>query len=207
MSAIILAGGGGRRLGMPKPLVELHGRPLISYVLEAALKVAEEIIVVSGRGVSKALRDILPGDVELLEDLEEGYGPLMGLYTGLTAAHKPYALALPCDSPLLRVEVLRHLLERVEGFDAAIPRWPNGYLEPLHAAYRVETSLRACRESLMEGRRELRAILRHLNRVLYISTEELRALDPQLQTFHNINTPEELERIEEIIAVGDGDPL
>ncbi len=207
MSAIILAGGGGRRLGRPKPLVELQGRPLISYAVEAALKVADEIIVVSGREASKALRGILPGGVELLEDLEEGYGPLMGLYTGLTAAHRSYALALPCDSPLLRVEVLRRLLERVEGFDAAIPRWPNGYLEPLHAAYRVETSLKACRESLMEGRRELRAILRHLNRVLYISTEELRALDPQLQTFYNINTPEELVRIEEIMAVRDGDPL
>ena len=31
----ILAGGGGRRIGGDKAIVELHGRPLISYPLEA----------------------------------------------------------------------------------------------------------------------------------------------------------------------------
>jgi molybdopterin-guanine dinucleotide biosynthesis protein A len=30
----ILAGGGGRRIGGDKAIVELHGRPLISYPLE-----------------------------------------------------------------------------------------------------------------------------------------------------------------------------
>lgn len=207
MAAIILAGGGGRRLGRPKPLVELHGRPLITYVLKTAMEVVDEIIVVAGVGASKALRKLMPERGELLEDLEGGLGPLMGIYTGLRSVRKPYALILPCDAPLLNVDILRYLLEAVRGYDAAVPRWPNGYLEPLHAAYRVEAALKAAEEALEEGRLEVRGLLDKLDRVLYVSTEELRILDPELHTFYNINTPEELERIEEIMAVREGNPL
>ncbi len=198
MAAVILAGGGGRRLGRPKPLVELHGKTLIAYVIEAAMEIVDEIIVVAGVGASKALRALIPKEVELLEDLERGLGPLMGIYTGLRAVRKPYALILPCDAPLLNVDILRYLLEAVKGYDAAVPRWPNGYLEPLHAAYRVEAALRAAEKALEEGRLEVRGLLERLDRVLYISTEELRTMDPELHTFYNINTPEELEEAEEI---------
>lgn len=207
MAAIILAGGGGRRLGGPKPLVELHGRPLITYVLKAAMEVVDEIIVVAGVGASKALRKLMPERGKLLEDLEEGRGPLMGIYTGLRSVRNPYALILPCDAPLLNVDILRYLLEVVKGYDTAVPRWPNGYLEPLHATYRVETALKAAEEALKEGRLEVRGLLERLNRVLYVSTEELRILDPELHTFYNINTPEELERAEEIMAMREGNAL
>jgi len=207
MAAVILAGGGGRRLGKPKPVVEIHGKPLIAYVLEAAMEIVDEIIIVAGVGASKALKALIPKEVELLEDLERGLGPLMGIYTGLRAVRKLYALILPCDAPLLNVDILRYLLEVVRGYDAAVPRWPNGYLEPLHAAYRVEAALRAAEKALEEGRLEVRGLLERLDRVLYISTEELRNLDPELHTFYNINTLEELERIEEIMAVREGNPL
>ncbi|KYH38819.1 MAG: molybdopterin-guanine dinucleotide biosynthesis protein A [Candidatus Bathyarchaeota archaeon B23] len=199
MAAVILAGGGGERLGRPKPLVELGGRPLIAYALEAALEVVDEVVVVASKGTSTVLRGMLPRGVEVVEDLEGGRGPLMGLYTGLRAVGVHYALVLPCDSPLLNIDVLRYLLERAEGFDAAVPRWPNGYIEPLHSVYRVEPSLRACGEALESGGLEVRGLLERLEGVLYVPTEELRALDPGLHTFFNVNTPEELEEAEHIL--------
>lgn len=199
MAAIVLAGGGGRRLGRPKPLVRLEGRPLIGYVLEAVLETVERVVVVVSRDISSEVEEELPRGVEVVEDMQEGRGPLMGLYTGFRALKSRYALVLPCDSPFLNIDLLRHLLDRAEGFDAAVPRWPNGYLEPLHSAYRVETSLRACRGALETGRSNVRGLLEGLNKVLYISTESLRAYDPKLHTFYNINTPEDLEMAERIL--------
>jgi molybdopterin-guanine dinucleotide biosynthesis protein A len=179
--------------------VELGGKALIEYVLEAALEVVDEAVVVASRGAFKALREVLPRGVEILEDLEEGVGPLMGLYTGLKTLRSPYALILPCDSPFPNTDVLQYLLDKAEGFDAAVPRWPNGYLEPLHSVYRVEPSLKACERALERGRSKVRSLLEELERVLYVSTEELRSLDPALYTFHNINTQEELEEAERIL--------
>jgi UDP-N-acetylglucosamine diphosphorylase / glucose-1-phosphate thymidylyltransferase / UDP-N-acetylgalactosamine diphosphorylase / glucosamine-1-phosphate N-acetyltransferase / galactosamine-1-phosphate N-acetyltransferase len=53
MKAIILAAGAGKRMGAltlehPKPLIEVAGRPLISYVFDALPNTVNEVIVVLG---------------------------------------------------------------------------------------------------------------------------------------------------------------
>jgi molybdopterin-guanine dinucleotide biosynthesis protein A len=41
----------------------------------------------------------------------------------------------------------------------------------------------------------MKSMIRNLKKINYISTEILRQWDPKLQTFINVNTPEELKKI------------
>ena len=64
-------------------------------------------------------------------------------------------------------------------------------IEPLHAVYRKQPLL-----DYLESHEHLsmRAMVRSMN-ARYLSIDEIRALDPDLRTFTNINRPEDLERI------------
>ena len=75
-----------------------------------------------------------------------------------------------------------------------IPRWPNGYIEPLHAVYQTKLALEAAENALTEGKLKVRALIEKLQGVRYISTIAIQQLDPELLTFFNINTPADLNK-------------
>ncbi len=204
ISVIILAGGQGSRLGLagvPKALVELCGKPMISYVLDVASLLSRDVVVVvSSREQEDALLNSgALGDARLVVD-DAGLGPpcpLLGLVSGLSAVKEPLALALTCDVPFASRDVLAFLADVVSFMNAAVPRWPNGYVEPLQAVYRVGAALEAGKQVLKAGEDlSMRAFLRALGRVRYISTRVLEQLDPGLNTFLNVNTPSDLRRAE-----------
>lgn len=199
-SAIILAGGPSRRFGSDKSLSLLLNKPLIKYVLDAVNNFVEEKIVVVSSGITKeTLARVLGSDVKIAVDKREVQSPLVGALTGFGEANGEYALLLSCDTPLVSKEVLALLLELCINKNAAIPRWPNGYIEPLHAAYRVQPALEAAEKALNEGRLEMRAMIEKLRGVRYISTMVLKLFDPELRMFLNVNTPLDLKRAEQIL--------
>jgi molybdopterin-guanine dinucleotide biosynthesis protein A len=89
----------------------------------------------------------------------------------------------------------------VSGADAAIPRWNAGYIEPLEAVYRVTTTLKAARETLALSGPPLRVMISKLTQVVYVSVEdEIGRVNPNLQTFFNVNTKEDMDRAEELYS-------
>lgn len=84
------------------------------------------------------------------------------------------------------------MFDRARGADAAIPQWPNGYIEPLHAVYKVSPALSAAEKAMGEGRLTIRAMIAGLGKVVYVGTDELRRFDPELSTFFNINSQKDL---------------
>ncbi|RLI34082.1 hypothetical protein DRO56_00060 [Candidatus Bathyarchaeota archaeon] len=201
IGTLILAGGRGDRIGKKKPLLNLGNRSLISYVIEVALEFSDEIYVVINRGDDiEGFRDRLPSRVEVVRDITRGKGPLVGIYSGLRHLRSGYSAVLPCDSPFVKVDVMRLLMEKAEGFDAAIPLWPNGYIEPLHSVYRVEAALRAAEEAIGEGELRVQNMVERLGRVAYIPVEEFKRFDPGLLTFFNINTPADLRNAEKLLS-------
>jgi len=193
--AVILSGGKGRRIGAPKAFIKLNGEPLILHVLEKVKKEVGEIIVVIDRDDDpSSYASILPSGVLIVKDYMAGIGPLAGIFTGMQNLKTEYAVVLPCDTPFVKESVIKFLFDVASGVDAAVPRWPNRYIEPLQAVYRVVSSLRAARRALEEGERRVYGMIKRLGKVLYISVEELRRLDPDLLTFFNVNTEGNLER-------------
>ena len=110
-----------------------------------------------------------------------------------------YSLLLPCDTPFVLNQIVSLLLELCSKKDAAIPRWPNGYLEPLQAAYNTKSALTAANKALKDNKLNMRSMISHLGNVRYISTSVLRRLDPELKTFFNINTPKDLKKAEHLL--------
>jgi len=197
--ALILAGGKSKRIKENKALIRLGDKPLLLYVIEKIRELTQETVVVVGKNDNLAdYRSFLPPSVTILKDTVTGMGPLAGILTGMQNMRSEYAVVLPCDSPFIKREVLTYLFRMVQGADAAIPRWPNGNIEPLHAVYRVSAAIPAAKAALERRELFILDMIKRLNRVVYVDTEEIRKIDEELMTFFNINTQEDLIAAEKI---------
>lgn len=190
---MILAGGSSSRLGAEKSLLEFEGRPLLCWTVELLAEAADEVIVVARDEChASGLGELVPGAV-LAWDSVPGFGPVAGLDAGMRCARGRLVFAAGCDLPFLNlnvVERLFELFEQNEGCEAVVPA-RGGWMEPLHAVYDRERMLLACERALARGERRIAAPLREL-RVNCVPVELLHPQDPQLLTFFNLNTPQDL---------------
>lgn len=199
-SAIILAGGGSSRMKRDKGLVELEGEPLATHVIRRVSGLVDEVLLVVGSEEQRTLYSVeMAGNAEVLVDVYGDGSPLVGALTGFMRARGGYALVTGCDIPFISREAVRLLFEEGEGFDGAVFQWPNGWVEPLLAVYRVEPSLRVAEELYMAGNLRLRMILLELPRVKMIPIEALKKIDPDLLTLHDVDDENSLREAEKIL--------
>jgi molybdopterin-guanine dinucleotide biosynthesis protein A len=200
MSAIVVAGGVSKRFGQDKALVKLADKPLVSYVVDKAISVVDDLIVVVNSETQKRkIAEILNEKASIMVDHVNVHTPLVGALTGFEAAQAEYAILLACDTPFLSPKILSLLLEVSANRSAAIPRWPNGNIEPLHASYHTPTAAKAAKTAIENGKFDMRAMVNNVRNVRYISTMVLRQLDPKLMTFFNVNSPNDLKQAEAIM--------
>ena len=202
-AAIVLAGGFSKRFGQDKGLVSLAGKPLVAHVLERISEAVDEVlVVVSSESQKTAYSMVVPNGNRILVDDEKARSPLVGALTGFSNTPAQYSLLLPCDTPFVSRNVVDLLFETCAGVDAAVPRWPNDYIEPLQAVYRTSSALEATRQALR--REELRPLnmIRLLRKVRYLSTLVIQQLDPHLTTFFNVNTLLDLAKAEKMMQKG-----
>lgn len=196
-AVIILAGGLSSRFGQDKCMKELGGRPLITHVLDRIASLGNELIVVVG---SEAQRNKLPHAVltrtKTVVDKYSDHSPLVGALTGFENAQSDLALLLPCDAAFVSRDIASLLLDLCADRNAVIPRWPDGKIEPLQAAYNTKCAAIAAEAALKEGRLDMRGMIAHLRRVRYVSTLVLQQFDHKLDTFLNINTVQDWKRAE-----------
>ena len=185
-AAIVLAGGGSRRMGRPKALLDWHGTPLVHHVAAILASVCDPVVVVAAPGDELPL----PEGVERTEDAVEGRGPLEGVAAGMRAVGgRAGAVFLAAtDLPLLHPDVVTQLVAALPGYDAAVPVVA-GHDQTLAAAYDARTLLRA-RELLAAGRPRIAALLDGA-RVARIPATGLSHPD----AVRNANTPEEYARL------------
>jgi molybdopterin-guanine dinucleotide biosynthesis protein A len=65
-------------------------------------------------------------------------------------------------------------------------------LEPLHAVYRRETTIRAAKVAIQRRKGAIMYVVDQLQ-ANYVPKDEIRAIDPDLCTFVNINNLEDIE--------------
>jgi molybdopterin-guanine dinucleotide biosynthesis protein A len=194
-SAIILAGGSSTRFNTDKGVLELDGKPLLNHVVDAVEGLVEEVIVVTNtQARSDTYAKLVSEEVRFVVDVRESKGPLIGALTGFEEAKGEYSVLLPFDSPFVSKEVLSLLFECCVGKAAAVPRWTNQDIEPLHAVYRTKQALVAAEEALAENELDVQAMVERLRGVRYISTMVIEQLDPDYKTFFNVNTPLDLKK-------------
>ena len=190
MIGAILAGGRGKRFGGDKLLYRVNGRPLILHTIERLEKAREidEIVLIASEENAGRLGEL--GYRVLVDELL--IGPIGGVYTALSLGS---AFVVAGDMPLLVPEFVDFIISlfRESGKIACVPRWKNGYLEPLHAAYS-----RAFREILEEkiktGNYALNRAIREAN-PCYLSIESLP--EEWRESFFNVNTRGDLEKVKQ----------
>lgn len=190
-SAVILAGGQARRAnGKEKYFFMYRGATFIERLIGSLSEVTDEIVIVARDPAQCARFNEIRG-ITCTCDIRQGIGPVGGLHAGALAAHGEFLFVSACDMPCISPDVVRHLFDTIGSHEAAIPRWNEKMLEPLHAVYRREALLGYLRSHTSLS---LRAIVQSLD-TQYVPVDELRPFDPDLRTFTNINKLEELEHI------------
>ncbi len=196
-TGVILAGGKGRRLNCPKPLLDLTGRPLIEDMLEKQSALFRDILIVVDQEESDL--GIYAGEhVRIVPDLVRGKGPLGGIFSALEAASGEFIFAMACDMPFACMDLARLMMERAPGHQAVVPR-QDGLIEPLFAIYRRDilpiVVARIERDDL-----KIHELLDVLD-VTYVD-EEVKAYDPAGLCFFNINTEDDLAKARRLLKSG-----
>lgn len=193
-SALILAGGMGSRLGYrEKALIDINGRPVIELIIERLEKIVDSIIIsVRDRAQGELLEATLSRGYRFAYDDHRNMGPISGILSGLSECQDEYCFILACDMPFINADVVGLLFKRCESYDAAIPRWEDGFIEPLHAVYRCMPMIQETRKAIERGEKIILAPVFGMN-VNYVPVDEIRKLDTDLRTFININTDEDIQ--------------
>ncbi|MBK8942763.1 MAG: molybdenum cofactor guanylyltransferase [Polyangiaceae bacterium] len=195
LGAVLLVGGGSSRMGRDKALIEIDGEALVRRAAHVLGAVAGAGVVVVA-ATAQQLPDLGPG-VQVVRDAARLQGPLAALAQGVRALPPSATRFVACatDLPRLHASVARRLVELLAQHDAAVPEIA-GYPQPLAAAYARRAG--AVAESpVAEGERSMRALVSRLDARVVTPAELLAdgdvvASDPQLSSFLDVDTPEEL---------------
>jgi molybdopterin-guanine dinucleotide biosynthesis protein A len=195
LTGAILSGGRSIRMGHEKGLTLLGGEPFILHVRRAMEGLIDEVIVSVAKGMTKTYAEALGEPFIIVEDETPGLGPLGGIIPVLSCAKSPYVLFSPCDTPFLSPKVCKLVVSSVQGADGAVPKTGKTHYEPLHGIYMRQPGLTAFTEAVSEGDGSPQYAYDKLD-LSFIPVEKLREVDPELESFWNINTPKDLELAE-----------
>ena len=177
---LVLAGGDSRRMGRPKPWIEVGDTVLLRYVVERLASAFSEVVVSFGE--PEQMEQHVP--YRVVFDRKRSAGPLAGLEAGLLAARNDVLFAVACDMPYVTQSVVELAVAAARSCDAAIPRH-DGLFEPVCGAYR-KTALPTIVGALDAGNFVAHDV------VEYMDVTWLEGLDPE--QFESLNTPADLER-------------
>ena len=195
VTGIILAGGKSLRLGRNKAMETIGGVPLIERVINSLTPITNKLILVTGKD-NKSFSSIK--SVEIVADIHPDKGPLSGIYTGLYYSGNLTNIVVACDMPFLNTELLEHMTKLLPSFDAIVPRWPNGQIEALYAAYSI-SCLPAIRKNLENNQFSVNAFLKKMH-VLHLNKRGFSKFDPDLLSFFNINTQADVDLANKLVA-------
>ena len=189
ITGIILAGGKNLRMGKNKAFLEVNGERIIDRVKNLFRELFDEVLL-----VTNSLPDYLDLNLRMVVDLHPGKGALGGIYTGLFHASHSHAFVAACDMPFLNKDLIRHLIDLSPGYALVIPKTEDGW-QPLHAIY-SQKCLPFMEDLIRQDNLKIIDFF-HQVKKREVPTEEILPFDPNLASFLNVNTPEELARIKE----------
>ena len=180
ITAVILAGGQGRRMGgQDKGLIEFDGQPLVAILIDRLEPQISNIMINANRNRERYLAFGYPVVSDQLDDYQ---GPLAGVACAMNAVDTDFILTLPCDGPLLASDyVTRFIASQVQTGAPICVADDGERLQPVHALIRIDllSSLNAYLDS---GDRKIdRWYAMHD----FVHTDFSDCVD----MFRNINTP------------------
>jgi molybdenum cofactor guanylyltransferase len=187
-SAIILAGGQSSRMGRPKAELPFGGGTMLDYIVAEMMRVFEDLVVAVAEPTLFAWEGY---GARSIEDRASFRGPVAALEHALRKIEHDRAFVCSCDVPFINGDLARRLCDILGDNDLLIPH-VDGKLQMLHAVYRKE-----CAKTLASMRKNGETRLHQIVNVAkarIVPEAEIRALDPELLSFFNVNTLEDYQR-------------
>ncbi len=195
VTGLVLAGGRARRMGgIDKGFVDLAGRPLIEWILNALSPQTHSLLINANRSQDEYARY---GYTVITDELGGYCGPLAGMAAGLRSCKTAYLVTCPCDSPLLPVDLVSRLYRQLQQEHAELAVAHNGErLQPVFALLSCSllTSLNEYLHN--DGRKIDRWYDQHVMTVVDFSDRP--------EAFLNINTPEDVTDLAARLESGPG---
>jgi molybdopterin-guanine dinucleotide biosynthesis protein A len=194
VTGVLLAGGKSRRMGEDKRYLVVGEQTLLERGLGVLRSMFHEVLVVIAQ--DSAPLDI---DARVVRDLVPDCGSLGGIYTGLIQATSPYIFTVACDMPFLNQAVITQFTTRRDTADIVMARLATR-LHPMHALY-GKGCLPAMEQMIVARQLKIQELVSHASlRVQYVTEADLLSIDPSWRSFHNVNTPEDLEAACSLLA-------
>ena len=191
VGGIVLCGGRSSRMGRPKLALPFGSELMLPRVVRILSEVVSPVVVVAAPD-----QDVppLPNEVRVVRDEQEYLGPLAGMVAGFGAlgGEVDAAYVSSCDVPLLLPEFIREMIRRLGLHELSVPR-EGDFHHPLAAVYRTSL-LDRVRQLVSENRLRPLFLIQQSDSV-EVPVDELRGVDPQLQSLRNVNRPEDYETV------------
>jgi molybdopterin-guanine dinucleotide biosynthesis protein A len=187
----VLAGGESSRMGRPKPVVELGGRPLILHPLGAIAAAGLEPAV-----VAKPDTELPDLDCVVLREPPEPRHPLLGVVTALRESAGRPVVSVPCDLPFVPGALVGWLAAQN---DPLVVCEGDGRLQPLLGRFEpsLEVELGAAVEAGTSSRDAVRALGARV-----LPEAELSNFGPPERLLFNVNDPSDLAEAERMMLRG-----
>ena len=194
-TGVILSGGLNTRFnGQNKAFVCVGQRRILDRLYDIFSDLFAEVILVTNHPLQ-----FIDWDLTIVTDIFSVRSSLTGIHAGLFYMQNPFAFFSACDTPFLKRELVKSLVEQIENnTDIIMPETAAGF-EPLCAIY-SKRCLKQAEQHLKENKFKIQWAFRG-HRIKYIPESVLLQKDPELISFFNINTPQDLVRAEELIAM------
>ena len=192
ISAIILSGGRATRMNsVDKGLIQLQQKPLVAHVIARLKPQVDEILINANREIMQYEAFGLP----VLQDENMVFlGPLAGFSLGLQHGKHDYVLTVPCDSPLLPLDLAQRLMAALLEHlaDIAVAS-SDSNAHPVFCLMR-KTVLPSLMDYLAKDNRKVSTWQKSLR---YVEVDFQKSAD----AFVNLNTFEDLAGLEQRLAL------
>ena len=191
-SGAIVAGGLSSRMdGKNKALLTVGDQTILHHQMGVLHSMFEHILLVTNTPMAYASWDMM-----MVADLFAVRSSLTGIHAALFHAPYSHIFITACDTPFLNKGIVSLLLKNLEPkWDVIVPDTKTG-LEPLCAIY-SKRCLKPIERHLKTDRPKVTDFFPSV-RLKKIGEDLLRQVDPDLLSFFNVNTPQDLTTAEGI---------
>ena len=177
VTGIVLCGGRSTRMGQDKGSLRFGDESMLERITRILGGISDRVIVVGRRDQ----------DATTVHDSIEDQGPLAGIAAGLAASTSDLNIVVACDMPLIAPAVLQRMAALIDDHDACVAI-VDGHASALCGVYRSRIAKDA--QALLDaGERRMMTLLDRI-KTKRVDAAAFRDIDPQLQTFVSVDTPE-----------------
>ena len=140
------------------------------------------------------------------QNLVNIHAAILGFSSIFQKISNGYVQIIPCDTPFFDLNIVDTFYSIIQKsnmeIDALIPRWKNGFIEPLNSVYKVESFKERVKNNIQKRIFRISKLFGNDLKLYYYNIEQkLASGDPSFNSFQNINTLSDISKNSNIIEI------